>query len=463
MLSLFAATAATAARTLVSPHRALVVVFGLGLVACSSSSASNAGGDGGAGLDGGVGEGGGSSHAGDPPACTGAGGDGSIPPLRADHAGALDPAGTRFVIFGGDTATPGCPSPTSHTFDGATWSLDVGCGAWTKVTPAASPPARARHAMVTDAAGKRALLFGGRTSATGVGPYSLFSDVWAFDFDASVWSQVQTSGQGPSARANAAAVVDAGVDPGGASGGQMIVFGGNTSTSGLSFSPQNDTFAMDLATGAWRAIATAGPKPPARQFHALAIDPGARAVYLYSGGDANALQGPFLADVWKLDLASETWSQIATTGDDPKGRIKHALAFDTVSKRLVTFGGHDDGNAGDLGNQNAVYALDVTTTPAKWSRVGRGDTLKNASAQQCSFPADFTTIDKASPERRSAFAWAPRRDGRALVIHGGDSDCGLLGDAWWWADGTEGWTAQKAATAGLSCLRVQTTCSGLCG
>ena len=118
--------AAHATAAFVSPRRALVVVFGLSLVACSSSSASNAGGDGGVSLDGGGGDGGGSSQAGDPPACTGAGGDGSIPPLRADHAGALDPTGTRFVIFGGDTATPGCPSPTSHTFDAATWSLDVG-------------------------------------------------------------------------------------------------------------------------------------------------------------------------------------------------------------------------------------------------------------------------------------------------------------------------------------------------
>jgi hypothetical protein len=426
------------------------------LVACGSTSASNGAGDGGAPLDGGGGDGGGSSRAGDPPACTGAAGDGSIPPLRADHAGALDPTGARFVIFGGDTATPGCPSATSHTFDAATWSLDVGCGAWTKVISPASPPARARHVMATDVAGKRALLFGGRTSATGVGPYSLFNDVWAFDFDANAWSQVTTSGAAPSARANAAAVVDAGKH-------QLIVFGGNTSTSGLTFTPESDTYAMDLASGAWRAIATSGTKPPAREFHAMAIDPDGRVAYLFSGGDANAFQGPFLADVWKLDLASETWSQVATSGDDPKGRIKHALAFDTISKRLVTFGGHDDGNAGDVGNQNALYALDVTVTPAKWSRVGHGDTLKNASAQQCSFPADFTTIDKASPERRSAFAWAPRADGRAFVIHGGDSDCGLLGDAWWWADGTEGWTTTKASAAGLSCLRVKTSCSGLCG
>ena len=440
-------------------HAALALVSltsTLSLVACSSSSTSANGGDAGASPDGGNGDSGGSSQAGDPPACTGPGGDGSIPPPRADHAGALDPSGTHFVVFGGDTATPGCPSATTHTFDGETWSLDVGCGAWTKVAAATSPPARARHAMVTDAAGKRALLFGGRTRATGSGPYALFNDVWAFDFDASAWSQVQTSGQAPSARANAAAVVDA-------KGHQLVVFGGNTSTSGLAFTPQNDTFAMDLGTGAWRALAATGTKPPAREFHAMAIDGDARVAYLFSGGDANAFQGPFIADVWKLDLASETWSQVPTVGDDPKGRIKHALAFDTVSKRLVTFGGHDDGNAGDVGNQNAVYALDVTSTPAKWSRLGKGDTLKNAAAQQCSFPADFTTIDKASPERRSAFAWAPRADGRALVVHAGDSDCGLLGDAWWWADGTEGWTTQKAATAGLSCLRVQTTCSGLCG
>jgi N-acetylneuraminic acid mutarotase len=343
-------------------------------------------------------------------------------------------------------------------FNGETFVLDVGCGVWTQMKNGTAPPARARHAMATDFDNDRAYLFGGRTRAGTSGPYTLFNDVWSFDFKQNVWAQVTTSGTGPTARSNTAIAIDA-------KGKQLVVFGGNTSTDGLTFTPQSDTFVMDLASGAWKQIAQAGA-PPARLFHAMAIDQDARVAYVFSGGDANAFTGPFLSDVWALDLANETWSKVDTTGDGPDGRIKHSLAFDSVAKRLVTFGGHDDGTAqmGDPGNENRAYALDVTKKPAVWSKLDGGETVSNAQASQCNFPADFTKIDTAVPERRSAFAFGASKDGRALVIHGGDSDCGVLTDAWYFGGGqTGGWAVSKDNPVGQSCLRTQTTCKNLCG
>jgi hypothetical protein len=78
------------------------------------------------------------------------------------------------------------------------------------------------------------------------------------------------------------------------------------------------------------------------------------------------------------------------------------------------------------------------------------------------FPADFTVIDKAAPERRSAFAYGPRVDGRGFAVFAGAGDCGNLADSWWWSAGSQAWTTVQASPVGLSCLRFQTSCTGLC-
>ncbi|HEY8042345.1 MAG TPA: kelch repeat-containing protein [Polyangiaceae bacterium] len=424
------------------------------LLGCSSSSGTSSQGSpadaGDAGDDGAVAL----SPNGDPPACANPAEPSDDPPPLADVQGVLDVTATKFVAFGGDTGTPSCGQPPAvHKFIGSTYVMDVACGAWQKAA-GPGPSARGRMAMALDPTANHAVLFGGRTSPSG-STYTVYGDVWTFDFATAAWSQVQTSGTGPSARANTAAVVDA-------TANTLVVFGGNTSTDGATFTPQNDTWTLDLGSGAWKAIATGGSKPPAREFHAMALDRDARVAYVFAGGDANAFFGPFLSDVWALDLASGTWKQVQTTGTGPGGRIEPALVFDAASKRLVAFAGHDDGATG---NENDVFALDLTASPATWSKIPGGDTPGTPATGQCTFPPDFTHVDVKSPERRSAFAWGPRVDGRGFAVFAGDSDCGLLADSWWWSGGSgnERWATLKASPVGLSCLRTQTTCKGLCG
>ena len=387
-----------------------------------------------------------------PPSCVGTPGGGPTPEPRGDVAGALDPTETKLVVFGGDTAVAPCGDIPGHTHAGDTWLLDVGCGVWQKLD-AKGPTARSRHSMAADPARRRALVFGGRTRSATSGPYTAFNDVWAFDFDSQSWAEIVTTGARPAARSNTAVVVDPSGD------GQLVVFGGSTDTTGMAFAPKNDTYVLDLATGAWRALAK-GAGPTARLFHALTLDREARVVYLVSGGDENAFTGPFLQDVWALDLATESWRKLAPTGTPPAGRINHGLVFDESGKRVLVVGGHDDGA---VGNQNEVFALDVASDPPAWKRLDGGDTLNKASTKTCVFAADFTNIDKAWPERRAAFALGARRDGHGLVLFGGKSDCGLLSDAWWFDATTERWTQVKSTPVGLSCLRVSTTCTGLCG
>ncbi len=320
---------------------------------------------------------------GSPPKCTSGAKGGGVPTPRGDTAAALSPLADKLVLFGGDTGNTPCGGAPSHAHVGDTWVMDVVCGVWRQVQTD-SPDARSRHSMITDAKNNRALLFGGRTRPGSSGSYTLFNDVWTFDFTAETWQKLATSGAAPSARSNSAITLDT-------TGNQLIVFGGNTSVSGLSFSPMDDTYVLDLATLAWRALAPA-TKPPARLFHAMAMDDSARTAYVYGGGDANAFAGPFLTDLWALDVAAETWKAVTTSGKAPNGRIKHGLTFDTTQKQLLMFGGHDDG---EIGNENDVYALDVSSHA--WSRLPGGDTINKPSSATCVFAPDFTNIDKNDP------------------------------------------------------------------
>ncbi len=407
--------------------------------ACGSSSSSGVapgGGDGGA--DG--------SRAGCAPG-------GATPDPRGDHAGALSPDGATMILFGGDTAVAPCGGIPSHTHVGDTWLLDTKCGTFQSV-PGAGPQARARHAMVTDPTGGRALLFGGRTRAGASGDYTLFSDVWSFDFAGRAWSQIATTGTAPPPRSNTAIALSD-------TKRTLYVFGGSSSVSGLAFTPLDDTWALDLTTHAWHQVAaTVSPRPKARLFHAVAIDDARGTLYAYSGGDANAFTGPFLADLWALDLAAETWRQITPTGGLPPSRILHTMTWDTVKKQLVVFGGHDDGNTG---NQNDVWTIDPTTASPTWTNLPLGDTFNKAGSGACTFPPDFTVIDKASPERRESFATGVRADGHGFIVHGGKSDCGDLADAWSLDLAAGAWSPVFASPVALSCLRYSTTCTGLCG
>ncbi|MBL9025477.1 MAG: hypothetical protein JNL21_24995 [Myxococcales bacterium] len=426
----------------------LLFVLACGEEAGGSGGGDNEGGDGqGAGGVGGQGTGNTSK-----PTCLTEPSGSSTPDARADTAGAFSPDGLSVVLFGGDTATVVCGDMPAREHVGDTWVLDVACGGWTEVA-SSGPPARARHTMATDAARGRALLFGGRTRTGSSTSYDLFNDIWAFDFASQTWSEIVPANAGPTARSNTASIVV---------GDVLYVFGGSTSTSGTVFNPQDDLWALDLVTNTWTELGTSGPRPPARLFHGMAGDAAAGQLYVVSGGDENAFIGPFLEDLWTFDLASGTWSESTVSIDavEDFGRIKPALLAQPVEggARLHYFAGHD---AGQLGNRNDTNVLDVGATA--WRASKPGDTFNKPGSGTCNFPPDFTTIDNTSPERRSAFAAAVHPNGQAMVIFGGDTDCGRASDAWWYDATAESWEVVRATPVGLSCLRFSSSCSGLCG
>ncbi|MCX5747780.1 MAG: hypothetical protein NT062_35390 [Proteobacteria bacterium] len=358
------------------------------------------------------------------------------PSPRGEVAGVIDATRDRFVVFGGNVAAPVNCMPMTDIVD-EVWAFDLACGAWQRLTPTGGPGPRARHAVALDATHDRMLVFGGRTHPGST--YTNYADVWSYDLATDAWTAVSTTGTGPSPRSSATAVYDATHD-------RLLVFGGNTSTSGLVLTGTNDLWSLDLATGAWTAITAPNPPSP-RLFHAAAIVGGDMVVY----GGTPSFDGPFLDDAFALDLASTTWRPIAGSG--PGARFGSVLVASGTT--AVAIGGHD-GTA--LGNRNDAWSLAPST--GAWQQLRPGDTLHGTGAA-CSFPPDFTIPEANSPERRYAFAAASTATD--LWIFGGKTDCGVVNDVWRLDGSTATWQLVRPATGGEACNRTgNTACTTLC-
>ncbi len=417
------------------------VLFGVITMGCgASTSGSDVGPD--AATDAAID--GASEGGGDVPICRGGT---AVPPARAEAAGGVDPMTGALWIGGGDVG-PTVMCMTQPQFQSDVWRYEPECDRWTQRMIAGGPSARGRMAYALDAMHRRLLIFGGRFRAGASGTYTLYNEVWSLDLAAEQWTQVMPANTGPSARANATAVYDETSD-------ELVVFGGNTSASGATFVPQNDVWALNLATMMWRRVMTTGTAPSVRLFHAAAIR--GRTMLVFGGGGANAFIGPFYSDLYTLDLAGSTWTRLAPTGARTLGRINAGMVADAMMDRFFLVAGHDDGQ---LGNRNDVFSIATDGTIAA---LAPGDSLGTAGAGFCDFPADFTTADMNAAERRSSFVIGVDAMRRRAIIFGGRTDCGSANDVWSIDLATGEWRPLRLTNEGQSCARSgRSGCTTLC-
>jgi len=371
-----------------------------------------------------------------------------IPASSGELEGGWDAERNRFVFFGGNMGVPVDCSPSATDFTASTWAFNTDCGDFEAI--AEGPAARGRYASAIDAERGLWLIHGGRFrdgdggGGHGGDDYTLYDELWGLDLATDTWSLLHTGG--PKARVNhVAEIID----------GQFVIYGGNTSKSGASFRVRSDVWSYDIDGNAWTELSPGGDDPGGRLFHASARgDDGT--IYVYGGGDENAFFGPFFGDLFALDTASWTWTQLHDgSGAAPDGRIVPNLAVDDDNNRVILFGGHDDG---ELGNTNQIWSFDLGT--GAWTELSAGDVYANEALGQCDFPADFTTVDLESPERRYSAASAEVDGG--LMIFGGKTDCGVINDVWTWDFAAESWTENSSATSGEVCLRAFAECESLC-
>jgi N-acetylneuraminic acid mutarotase len=377
---------------------------------------------------------------------------GDRPSARAEMYGVMDTKRAKVVFFGGDTGVPKQCMPAPHP-SAELWSYDTACSAWTNVAFTDGPGARQRGVAVYDGDGDRMVVFGGRYRMATAGAYTVYDETWTLDLAMMTWTKVTPTGMTPPARSSTAAVYDPMTKA-------MIVFGGNTSTNGAAFAPLADVWSLNLASSTWTPLATKGTPPAARLFHTASLDPANRKLYVFGGGDANAFTGPFFNDVWELDLTSSTWTELVK-GDPngPAGRINASSMWDAASSRLLIFGGHDDGN---VGNNNDTWAFDPSSK--KWTNIVPPETVKTMPAGFCLFPPDFTTPNTSAPDRRSSHLAVVDSVHASWTVFGGETDCGLIDDMWTFDLVKNTWSRVMAARVGEACTRGPNTsqCTTLC-
>ena len=103
---------------------------------------------------------------------------------------------------------------------------------------------------------------------------------------------------GPSARANAGVAYDP-------TGHRLIVFGGNASSSGMSYIALNDTWTLSLVNGQWTQITTTGAPSP-RLFQSALWDDTRQRLVVHGGADEGAFfdTAQYYDEVYALDVDS---------------------------------------------------------------------------------------------------------------------------------------------------------------
>jgi hypothetical protein len=368
--------------------------------------------------------------------------EGVAPPRRGDMAFAVDPATQRTYMFFGDRAEPMNCGPAASDFMDDGWMFDATTNRWSSLpVNGTAPLKRARASAVWDKMRNRFIMFGGRYRAGTMGNYTFLKDVWAYDPANGTWTELfaQDAAGGPSGRMNTTVLADPDRD-------RIIVHAGGT-TNFTAFTVDSETWAFSLADNTWSQIGTTGTLPTARIFHMAALDRMRGRLFVFGGAGEDAFTATeFFRDLWYLDFANDTWTQVPISGEWPTGRIKGVMEYDEGRDQLVLFAGHDDTS---LGNTNDVWTLDLANLT--WMLRKQGDTFNNPPAGFCDFPADFATVDLMSPERRESHLFVIVGD--TAIMYGGRTDCGLSNDTWKLNLMDNSWDEITRSFNGMTCFR----------
>jgi hypothetical protein len=278
--------------------------------------------------------------------------DGASPPPRRDHALVTD--GSRLLLFGG----------RGEREYADLWSFDISSRQWEELPAGQGPSMRFGANAVYDTTRGQMLVFGGQS-----GP-DFFDETWAFDLARGEWTLISVA-SAPAQRYGSASAFD----PGGrflishgftsqgrfddlwalagtswsdlspaqgrplqrclmrgawdAAGERFLMFGGQAT--GVPF--LDDTWEFREGQG-WREL-TREPRPPARNFYAMAFDEETRRLILFGGSTSD---GP-ANDLWSFDASVDAWSPVNPGGEVPSPRFGHDMVWARETRSLFMFGG----------------------------------------------------------------------------------------------------------------------------
>ncbi|KAI9117247.1 hypothetical protein K1719_011413 [Acacia pycnantha] len=185
---------------------------------------------------------------------------GEGPEAREGHSSAL--VGKRLFIFGGC----GKSSENNEVYYNDLYILNTETFVWKCAATSGTPPSH-RDSHTCSSWKNKIIVIGGED-----GHDYYLSDVHILDTDTLIWRELNTSGQLLLPRAGHSTV---------SFGKNLFVFGGFTDSQSL----YNDLYMLDVDTGLWTKVATAGDSPCARfSVSGDCLDPSIAGVLVFIGG-----------------------------------------------------------------------------------------------------------------------------------------------------------------------------------
>ena len=151
---------------------------------------------------------------------------------------------------------------------------------------------------------------------------------------------------------------------------RLIMFGGNVAVAmcpSITRTPSADIWAFELDCNNWRQL-TPASAPPARTRHMVTVDTVRNRMIVFGGRAGMPGAYTFFNDVWAFDLATETWSEVATAGQAPPARDYGVISYDATRDRVVVFGGDNDPTGFLNSALDDYWSLDMST--GLWTRLG---------------------------------------------------------------------------------------------
>jgi hypothetical protein len=403
---------------------------------------------------------------------------GTSPPARQSGSVIYDSTNNILTMYGGDAG--GAPF-------GDVWILSNANGTggtptWTQLSPTGTAPmARTGQTAIYDSVNNRMTIFGGITSGI------TLTDSWVLTFPNDIggtpaWSEIPTQGTAPSL-AYHSAVYDSKLD-------NMYAFAGLSSASKLS--TNDHVFTLSGANG----ISSKGFKwflggPPVRYSHSAFYDSTNNNLFVFAGAHSGTL---LFNDYWEatdiIGSSNLAWTALAPSGTKPSPRWGHTGLYDSVSNRMMVFGGaagnpapcendyHVLENANDKGGAPAWLTVAPTgTLPPIRTRhasvyVASSNALIIFGGFNCaktyyndvwilsdannvtgtpSWKQLLTTGTKPTVRESSSAVYDPTTN--SLIIYGGDKGGVPMGDIWILSNangtgGTPAWSELTPANNG---------------
>jgi len=158
----------------------------------------------------------------------------TFPPDRTFH-GAVELSNTKMLIWGGGTVVG-----FSFLPDDGLWVYDLTANSWTQLSPTGSAPSgRLGHSMVRQ--GNKVFVFGGIVPQANGDCCDFLNDMYSYSISHNQWSVVSPSGDIPSPRGHAGAVVR---------GNAMWLQGGE----GTGFSIEGGLWRYNIGSNKWVLI-----------------------------------------------------------------------------------------------------------------------------------------------------------------------------------------------------------------